>query len=48
MDGLELGFKSIIISDATKAIDETNYKNVMQRFTAKGGSLINSSELNLT
>jgi len=48
IDGLELGFKSIIISNATKAIDETNYKNVMEKFIVKGGSLINSSELDLT
>jgi nicotinamidase/pyrazinamidase len=47
IDGLELGFKSIIISNATKAIDETNYKNAMRKFIDKGGSLINSSELNL-
>jgi len=47
-DGLELGFKSIIIGNATKAIDETNYINVMEKFIAKRGSLINSSELDLT
>jgi nicotinamidase/pyrazinamidase len=47
-DGLELGFKSIIISDATRAIDEENYKNVMGKFVAEGGRLLNSSELNRT
>jgi nicotinamidase/pyrazinamidase len=47
IDGLELGFKSVIISNATKPIDETNYKNAMRKFIAKGGSLANSSELNL-
>lgn len=48
LDGLELGFKSIIISNATKAIDEKNYKKNMEKFIAKGGSLLNSSELNLS
>lgn len=43
IDGLELGFKSVIISNATKPIDETNYKNAMQKFIDKGGSLINPS-----
>ena len=48
LDGLELGFKSIIISNATKAIDEKNYKKNMEKFIAKEGSLLNSSELNLS
>ena len=48
LDGLELGFKSIIISNATKAIDEKNYKKNMEKFIAKEGSLLNSSELNFT
>lgn len=48
VDGLELGFKSIIISNATRAIDEINFKNVIEEFVAKGGSLMNSTELNLT
>ena len=46
-DGLELGFKSIIISDATLPIDEKNYKNVIGEFIARGGSLISRAELNL-
>ena len=48
LDGLELGFKSVIISNATKAIDEKNYKKNMEKFIAKEGSLLNSSELNLS
>jgi nicotinamidase/pyrazinamidase len=47
-DGLELGFKSIIISNATRSIDETNFKNVLRKFIANGGSLIGSEELNFT
>ncbi|MEO9004453.1 MAG: bifunctional nicotinamidase/pyrazinamidase [Ginsengibacter sp.] len=40
LDGLELGFKSVIISNATRAIDEINFKNVIGNFIAEGGSLL--------
>ncbi len=39
IDGLELGFKSTIILNATKAIDEENFKNAMKVFIAKGGNV---------
>ncbi|MEO8961856.1 MAG: bifunctional nicotinamidase/pyrazinamidase [Ginsengibacter sp.] len=48
LDGLDLSFRSAIVSNATKPIDEQNFKNVMEEFVAKGGSLMNSTELNLT
>jgi nicotinamidase/pyrazinamidase len=37
LDGLQLGFKSTIITEATRAIDEENFKTVMKEFTLKGG-----------
>ncbi len=48
IDGLELGFKSVIISNATLPIDEENYKKSMEKFIGKSGSLINSSKLDLS
>lgn len=48
IDGLELGFNSTIITDATKAIDEVNWINVEKEFVAKGGNLTDSAGLNFT
>ena len=45
LDGLELGFKSTIITDATLPIDEENFKKTMEIFTSKGGRLIGSEEI---
>lgn len=41
-DGLELGFQSTIILNATKAINEENFKKAMEIFKAKGGNVIDS------
>lgn len=42
LDGLELGFQSTIITDATLPIDEENFKTTMKIFTSRGGTLIKS------
>lgn len=42
LDGLELGFQSTIITDATLPIDEENFKITMKIFTSRGGTLIKS------
>jgi len=44
-DGLELGFKSTIISDATLPIDKENFKRVMEKFISEGGRLIESKKI---
>lgn len=41
-DGLELRFQSTIILNATKAINEENFKKAMEIFKAKGGNVIDS------
>ncbi len=46
LDGLELGFDSTIITDATRAIDPENFKKVLKNFKAKGGKEIRSDEIN--
>ena len=43
LDGLEFGFESTIISDATLPIDEENFKKEMKEFTRRGGRLIKSA-----
>ena len=45
LDGMEFGFQSTIITDATKAIDKNDFKNKLQEFTAKGGRHIQSENL---
>ncbi len=45
LDGLELGFESMIISDGTKPIDIKNFERAMQNFLLKGGRVINNSEV---
>jgi nicotinamidase/pyrazinamidase len=45
LDGLELGFQSTIITDATKAIDENNFKKVLENFKSKGGKEITSDQI---
>lgn len=44
-DALELGFQSTIISDATKAIDEENFKKAMEDYKFNGGKLVNSQNI---
>lgn len=46
LDGLELGFESTIITNATRAIDPENLKKVLKNFKEKGGSEIRSEEIN--
>ena len=46
LDGLELGFKSTIIIDATRAIDPENFKKILESFQEKGGKEIKSEEIN--
>ena len=43
MDALELGFKTSIITDATKAIDDTMLKSKLDTFVSKGGKLETSN-----
>ncbi len=45
VDGLELGFESTIITDATRPIDAANFKRVIDEFKTKGGKAIKSAEL---
>lgn len=45
LDGLELGFKSIIVLDATKPIDENNFKKAMKTFEEKGGMIMETNEV---
>jgi nicotinamidase/pyrazinamidase len=45
LDGLELGFQSTIITDATKAIDENNFKKVLQNFKSKEGKEITTDQI---
>lgn len=45
LDGLELGFQSTIITDATRAIDEENFKKILENFKSKGGKEIESNEI---
>lgn len=40
LDGLEFGFESTIIADATLPIDEENFKKAMKDFNSKSGRLI--------
>ncbi|MEO6905643.1 MAG: bifunctional nicotinamidase/pyrazinamidase [Ginsengibacter sp.] len=46
LDGFELGFDSTIITDATRAIDFENLKNVLKDFKEKGGKEITSKLIN--
>lgn len=39
LDGLELGFESTIIADATRPINSDNFKNTLENFKAKGGKV---------
>ena len=45
LDGLEMGFQSTIISDATRAIDEQNFKQLLEIFKSKGGKEIKSDAI---
>ena len=45
LDGLEMGFESTIISDATLPIDKENFKKVLEDFKSKGGQEIKSDAI---
>ena len=45
LDGLEMGFESTIISDATLPIDKENFKKVLEDFKSKGGKEIKSDTI---
>lgn len=45
LDGLEMGFQSTIITDATRAIDKENFEKVLEDFKSKGGQEIRSEEI---
>ena len=47
LDGLELGFESTIITDATRAIDAKNFKSLLSHFHSKGGKSISSNAIHL-
>ncbi len=45
LDGLEMGFESTIISDATLPINKENFKKVLKDFKLKGGKEIRSDAI---
>ena len=47
LDGLELGFQSTIITDATRAIDENNFSKILENLISKGGREIKSNTIPL-
>ena len=42
LDGLEMGFQSTIITDATLPINKENFKNILKNFKSKGGEELKS------
>jgi nicotinamidase/pyrazinamidase len=40
MDGLSLGFKTALIGDATRALDEEDFQTALKNIKAKGGELV--------
>lgn len=47
LDAMELGFKSTIITDATRAIDNDEFAKKLSDFKAKGGMEISSTQVKL-
>ena len=45
LDGFEMGFQSTIITDATRAIDEENFKKRLEILESNGGKEIKSGEI---
>jgi len=45
LDALELGFQCTIITDATRAINPENMKNVLENFQSKGGQVTSAEEI---
>jgi len=48
LDGLELGFESTIITDATRAINNNDFTTKLQVFKSKGGKEIRSKEIDFS
>lgn len=46
LDGLELGFESTIITDATRGINPENFKKILESFKERGGKETRSAEIN--
>jgi nicotinamidase/pyrazinamidase len=46
LDGLDLGFESTILADATRPIDEENFRKAEEQFCSKGGRIIRGGEIN--
>jgi nicotinamidase/pyrazinamidase len=44
MDSLEEGFKTYIIEDGTRPLNNDNFKKAVHQFVAKGGMIIQSNE----
>jgi nicotinamidase/pyrazinamidase len=45
LDGMEFGFESTIITDATRAINNKDFTTKLQEFNSKGGKEIKSKEI---
>lgn len=45
MDAIESGFKVTVIEDATRSIDDTNFKRAVKELKEKGGKVIKSSSI---
>ena len=45
MDGLNLGFKTVLIGDATRALDERDFQTALRNIKAKGGEVVSSGDL---
>jgi nicotinamidase/pyrazinamidase len=45
MDGLILGYKTVLIGDATRALDEGDFQAALKNIKAKGGKVISSREI---
>jgi nicotinamidase/pyrazinamidase len=45
MDGLSLGFKSVLIEDATRPLDEADFRITLKNIKTKGGEVISSRDL---
>lgn len=44
-DAVEQGFKAVLVKDATRPIDEADFKNALNQLEKKGGSVIQSNKI---
>ena len=44
LDGLQIGFTSTIVVDATRAINEESFRGIMEDFQEKGGTIMTALE----